>query len=208
MEILTIPVTPVQQNCRILTNDKEAIVIDPGGDVDKILNMISQRNLTLVEIWLTHSHFDHCGGVGKLIEKFPNINLVAHPIEKEFRKFAHQIATQWGIFDVVECPEPTKEIEDDAQMEVFGREVKVLFTPGHSPGHLVFYFPEDGFAISGDTVFQGSIGRTDLPGADYKVFMQSIRTKILTLPDEVRLLPGHGPDTTVGREKITNPFLI
>lgn len=207
MEIITVHVTPVQQNCRILIDGQDAIVVDPGGDFEQIMNILTERNLNLNQIWLTHSHFDHCGAVADLKKNFPNTPLIAHPIERDFRALADKAAASWGIFGVHACPEPDIQIADDSSLQWKHYEVKVLFTPGHSPGHLVYYFPAENLALCGDTVFKGSIGRTDLPGSDYSTLIRSIREKILTLPSETKLLPGHGDDTTVDSEKLTNPFL-
>jgi len=208
LQIITIPVTPVEQNCRIICLEKFTLLIDPGGDYDKILKALRQHNLQVQQIWLTHSHFDHCGGVADIKTEFPEAKLLAHPIEKEFRQFVPEIAAQFGLPDAFKrCPEPDIAVLDDCEFDINNTKVKILFTPGHSPGHLCFYFPQHNICVCGDTVFQDSVGRTDLPYASWQQLCSSIKTKLLTLPPETKLLPGHGPNTTVERELKFNPFL-
>ncbi|MCS6893178.1 MAG: MBL fold metallo-hydrolase [Deltaproteobacteria bacterium] len=158
-------------------------------------------------MWLTHSHFDHCGGVQPIKKRFNGVILKGHLSEKEFRANAGDIAQSWGIPGITSCPEPDEYLNDGDQFDWKGIRISVLFTPGHSPGHLCYYLPEIGVLFCGDTVFSGSIGRTDLPGGNFELLIRSIKDKILILPNETRLLPGHGPDTTVEREKFSNPFL-
>lgn len=210
LDIVTVPVTGFQQNCRLL-GDADlgiAVVIDPGGDVPLILRELERRKWKCVEIWLTHSHLDHCGGVAKLIAQ-TKAKLRAHPGEREFRVRVNEIAAMYGIaqgeFDA--CPEPDEAIKGGEKLEFAGHCFETRFTPGHSPGHLVFYCAAANLLIAGDTLFAGSIGRTDLPGGNYEQLMQSIVQQILSLPDSTKVLSGHGPDTTIGAERKSNPFL-
>lgn len=206
----TIEVTAFIQNCRIIsvTGCPFALVIDPGGSIDLIATHLKKKGLSLKEVWLTHAHLDHCGGVAQLYKTLGRVPLLAHPGEKLLRENIEGIAKLYGITDEIleNCPEPTKEIVGGETLEFVGQKFEVLFTPGHSPGHLCFYNRQEGVLIAGDTLFAGSIGRTDLPGGDYSLLISSIREKIFTLPPETRVLPGHGPDTTVGEEMRTNPF--
>lgn len=210
LEIHTLEVTPFQQNARVIacTGTNEAVVVDPGGDVREILKILTDHSLRCVEIWLTHAHLDHCGGVSELIE-LTGAKLVGHPIERELRANVLKIASLYGLpqSGMRDCPEPDKYIVGGEELTVGKERFSVLFTPGHSPGHVVFYNAKGGVLIAGDTVFAGSIGRTDLPGGDHAALMRSISEKILVLPDDTKVLPGHGPDTTVAKERKHNPFI-
>lgn len=210
LSIRTVQVTPFQQNCRILWgSSKKALIIDPGGEVDKIKNLTDKEGLVPAEIWLTHSHIDHCGGVADLLTLFPGLPLSANPLEKELRSRVEDICSMYGVPEgyMKNCPEPTRFLSGGEQISFEGEVFEVLFTPGHAPGHLCFYNASGGYVLSGDTLFKNSIGRTDLPGGDYSLLIKSIREKLLVLPSEVKVLNGHGPDTTIGEEKKSNPFL-
>lgn len=204
-----IPVTAIEQNCRIFYDDqtKAAFVVDPGGNAERIMKVVNKLELKVCEIWLTHSHFDHCGAVAE-VQKQTGAKLLAHKAESEFRSQVKTRAVFFGIgADLEDCPEPDQYIEEGDILDAAGLKFKVFFTPGHSPGHVVFYQPENNLLIAGDTVFSGSIGRTDLPGGNYQLLINNIRSKILTLPDDTIIMSGHGPDTTVGEERASNPFL-
>ena len=210
LQIAIVPVTDFQQNCRVVwaEGSPSALIIDPGGDSARIENFLKQKHLVCGEIWLTHSHLDHCGGVAGLKSAF-DVPLSAHPVEREFRQRVDEIKRLWGITssDMTNCPEPERKLEGGETVTFAGVEFQVIFTPGHSPGHLCFYAPSERLIIAGDTLFAGSIGRTDLPGGHHPTLIKSIVEKILVLPDDTRVLSGHGPDTLVGRERKTNPFL-
>ncbi len=205
-----ITVTPFQQNCRILSivGSDDAVVIDPGGEAERILELLEDKGLQAKAIWLTHSHLDHCGGV-KALKEETNAVLYGHAWEKEHRARVEDIKKMYGITDedMENCPEPDVFLRGGETLTFGPLTFEVLFTPGHSPGHLCFYERSQGVLIAGDTLFSGSIGRTDLPGGNHGMLLESIREKILSLPDNTRVLPGHGPETTVGRERRTNLFL-
>jgi glyoxylase-like metal-dependent hydrolase (beta-lactamase superfamily II) len=211
LNIELFPVTDFQQNCRILWQDgtADALVIDPGGDGDRIEKFLISRKLRCAQIWLTHSHLDHCGGVSQLLRTNASIPLFAHQLEREFRSRVEDIKDMYGIQgnSMTNCPEPTRYLEGEETLEFAGVSFTTLFTPGHSPGHICFYAPTEGLLLAGDTLFAGSIGRTDLPGGNHATLIKSIIEKILTLPDDTRVLSGHGPETRVGVERDTNPFL-
>lgn len=210
VQIDTIVVTPFQQNARILHSGSgsAAVLVDPGGEPQRLLDHLDKNNLTLEAIWLTHSHLDHCGGVAGVLRKFP-VPLFGHKIEREMRARVVDICALYGmpVADMENCPEPDHYIDEGDVVTVAGHTFTVLFTPGHSPGHICFYSAEQGVLLAGDTVFSGSIGRTDLPGGDQQTLFESIERKILSLSDQTRILSGHGPDTTVGRERMSNPWL-
>lgn len=208
--IHTLVVTPFQQNARIVhpVGSCEAVIVDPGGEADLILRELEKFGLSLSAVWLTHSHLDHCGGVAAILERYP-VPLFGHRVEAEMRAHVVDICEMYGLppGDMQNCPEPDQYLEEGQRISVGTEQFEVFFTPGHSPGHVVLYHAGDGVLLAGDTVFAGSIGRTDLPGGDHETLLESIRAKVLSLPDETRILCGHGPETTVGRERKSNPWL-
>ena len=210
-DLETVVVTPFQQNCRLIIDreSKEAVIIDPGGEGERLFGILGKEGLTLKEIWLTHSHLDHCGGVQSL-KRLSGCKLIGHKVESEMRVRVPEICQMYGLpaGDMEACPEPDQYLEGGEVIQFGGYKFEVLFTPGHSPGHLCFYYKEGDILIAGDTLFSGSIGRTDLPGGNHQELLDSISQKILPLPDQTQVLSGHGPDTTVGRERSGNPFLI
>lgn len=209
-EIITLELTPFAQNTRILFDRdvQESIVVDPGGEFEVIAATLEQNQLRPSQIWLTHSHLDHCGAVRQL-KQSTGARLYAHPIERELRARVVEICMAYGIppGDMQSCPEPDVEIIGGEELAIGQEKFKVLFTPGHSPGHLCFYHAPTSVLIAGDTLFAGSIGRTDLPGGNHATLLRSIRQELLSLPDDTKVLPGHGPNTTIGRERFSNPFL-
>jgi glyoxylase-like metal-dependent hydrolase (beta-lactamase superfamily II) len=211
-EIATVIVTPFQQNARIIAcnETQKAVVVDPGGDADLINQALERRSLTLEQIWLTHSHLDHCGGVKALLENHSGVSLVGTEVEEPMRQKVLEICQMYGLPSegMENCPEPDTFIDEGDTVSLASYDFKVLYTPGHSPGHVCFYHRDSNTLIAGDTLFAGSIGRTDLPGGDYQTLLLSIKQKILSLPDETVVMSGHGPDTTVGVERRGNPFIM
>ena len=201
MEIRTIQVTPFIVNCYVVKDGDEAIVIDPGDAPASVLRALT--GCTVRTIVNTHCHCDHCGGNAELVEK-TKAELAIH---REDLPLLHAMEMQAQMFGVsVEpSPEPTRFLQEGDTVQVGASSLKVLHTPGHSPGHIVLV--GDGVVFAGDVLFEGSIGRTDLPGGDYQQLLDSIRTKLLTLPDSTVVYPGHGPSTTIGAERRSNPFL-
>jgi len=201
----TLVVGPLDVNCFIMAcaETKKGIVIDPGDNIDNILAIVQKHNIDITEIVATHGHFDHIGRVTTLKEK-TGAPFTIHQADMFMVEGLVEIASFLDI-----DTDPTPEVDrfiDEGDTITFGNEtLNILHVPGHAPGNVAFTWP--GHAIVGDTVFAGSIGRTDLEGADPQVLLESIRTKILTLPDDTILYPGHGPSTTVSQEKRTNPFL-
>lgn len=206
----TIPVTPVGQNARIIwpEGEFEAVFVDPGGDAPLLIDRMKALALKPVAIWLTHPHFDHCGAVAPLMRKY-EIPLYGHIDGKVFRT---NIVNRVGSFgfnpdEFENCPEPTNPTDESTKLALGTLDFRVIYAPGHCPGHLCFYQPDNGVLLSGDTLMAGSIGRTDMPGGDHDLLIKNIKEKLLVLPDETLVLSGHGPETTIGQEKRTNPFV-
>lgn len=185
---------------------KDAAVIDPSFEPDPILQEIEQNQLNLRYILMTHAHFDHIAGVGEIFSATsPRPQIGIHPLEVPLwhRKGA---AGEFG-FSLSELPEPTLMIDDSVTIQLGSTKIKVRFTPGHTPGHLVYYIPECGVAFTGDLIFFRGVGRTDMLGGNSADLFRSIDNRILTLPPATRLLSGHGPATTVEDELRNNPFI-
>ncbi|MBL7662801.1 MBL fold metallo-hydrolase [bacterium] len=216
LEIATIVVSDFSQNCRILIDrsTSSACVVDPGSDVQLITDEIQARKVTIESIFLTHSHIDHAGGVKDLQIALRTIQgqqakLYAHPNERDFRATIESLVPVYGLdpAQYKNCPEPDHELSGGEEFRVGSLSALVIYTPGHSPGHLALYFKSHQILIAGDTVFSGSVGRVDLPGGNEQVLKSSILDKILKLPGETKLLSGHGPNTTVAAELGKNPFV-
>ncbi|MBE5901604.1 MAG: MBL fold metallo-hydrolase [Lachnospiraceae bacterium] len=201
MKIMGIPVGMIQENCYIAYGEEssQALIVDPGDWADRLIELLTEKKLTPVAILLTHGHFDHIGGVEALREHY-KIPVYATKAEQEVLQ---NTAMSMAGFTL-----KTDEIVSDGQeLLLGGMKVKVLETPGHTPGGCCYYFPEEGALFSGDTLFCESVGRTDFPGGDMSKLVRGIREKLMTLPEEVTVYPGHMEETTIGHEKIYNPFL-
>jgi len=182
------------------------VAVDPGSAAGRMVATLASEGLDLQAILLTHAHLDHIEGVHVVRERFPDAPIWLHPADLGLYRALPQQAAAFGL-SVPAQPEPDHELSH-GQRVAFGRcAFDVRFAPGHAPGHVIFVAEDAGLALVGDVVFQGSIGRTDLPGGDFYALMRSIREQVLTLPDALVLHPGHGPATTVGDERRGNPFL-
>lgn len=203
-----VPLGPLQTNGYILHKDNgSALVVDPGGDEEILIEHLQKDNLSVKGILLTHAHFDHIGGVDGLREAY-NAPVYIHEAESEWLPNPNLNGSILFLGGkTVETREADFLISEEGMLTIDDWEVQVFFTPGHSPGSVSYYFKEEGVIFSGDVLFHGSIGRTDLPGGDYNTLMDSIRRKLLTLPDETIVANGHGPTTTIGKEKEMNPFI-
>jgi len=201
----TLPTGPLEVNCYIIGCEKtgKAAVIDPGGDAEKILERLKQHELDLVTIINTHGHFDHIGGNRELMEA-TSAELLIHQDDRQLLDYAQEHAAAYGL-QTEASPPPTRELVGDEKLSVGALSLQVIHTPGHSPGGICLYV--DDCLLVGDTLFAGSIGRTDLPGGDHQLLIAGIKEKLLPLPETTRVCPGHGPMTTIGEEKQYNPFL-
>ncbi|MGH7578386.1 MAG: MBL fold metallo-hydrolase, partial [Longimicrobiales bacterium] len=183
-----------------------AVAIDPGAAAETMADTLSAEGLWLEAVLLTHAHIDHIEGVAPLVRR-TGAPVHLHVADAPFYRGVGVQASQFGM-EIEEPPPVDRALEHGQVLELAGLMFQVRHVPGHSPGHVVLYIEDAGVAFSGDVVFQGSIGRTDLPGGSYQTLMRSIREKVLTLPPETTLLSGHGPPTTVAHEARSNPFLI
>jgi hydroxyacylglutathione hydrolase len=183
----------------------EAVAIDPGGAAIAMADFIERSQLQLAAILLTHAHIDHIEGIGKLIRR-REAPVYLHPDDRRFYDNAQLQAVQFGMA-IDPLPEVDGALLHGHKLKFGGLGFEVRHVPGHSPGHVLLYAENASVAFVGDVVFQGSIGRTDLPGGNYQELMRSIRQQVLTLPDNTLLYSGHGPPTTVGQERVSNPFL-
>lgn len=208
LQIQVIPVTPFQQNAALLWDDvsKEAVLTDVGGEAERLLSAVSQHQLKLQAIWLTHGHLDHASGVADLTEQQSVPVLGPHQSDDYWLQALPEITVNYG-FPVSKPLTPTRWLEDGDELSVGEHKFIVYHIPGHTPGHVVFYNQENNLLIAGDVLFRESIGRTDFPGGNHADLIHGIQSKLLTLPDSTRVLPGHGPMTTIGHEKLHNPYL-
>jgi len=184
-----------------------AVVIDPAWDGDLINREAEQRGWRITQIWLTHAHFDHFGGAGAISDASEApIPVALHADDHSLWRMSGG-ASAFGIPEFDSGPEPTVYLEHGMKLTLGSQEFEVRHTPGHTPGHVIIAYEQGGTVFCGDLVFRGSVGRTDLPGGDTETLLESIKREVLSLPDEVQLLTGHGPATSVGVERRTNPFL-
>ncbi len=199
-------VGPLQENCWIVHADgaDRALVVDPGDEAPRLIAALDDLGLTVEAILLTHTHFDHVGAVAPLAR---HTGAPVYCPEVEVPVLQDINAYTFPGYGPYEPYDPEETISGGERLELAGLELDVIFTPGHSPGHVSFSIAEHELLLSGDVLFQGSVGRTDLPGGDHATLLASIATLLNTLPDETRVLPGHMGATTLGRERATNPFL-
>ncbi len=209
-KVKTFTFNPFQENSYILYNeDRDAIIIDPGCSDDRermeFRNFIIEQNLTPVVLLNTHCHIDHVYGNAFVQEEW-DLPLLIHSGEQKLLEAAPRLASLYGV-PTPKIPSRITYLDDMDEIKVGKSSLEILFTPGHSPAHICLYSAADNILISGDVLFRESIGRTDLPGGDFNTLIDSIKTVLWPLPDETMVFPGHGPSTTIGYEKINNPFL-
>ncbi len=208
MKFSILPVTPFQQKCSIAVCEKtgRAAVVDPGGDLDRILGAVKQLDVTVEKILVTHGHLDHCAGTAALARKL-EVPVEGPQREDDFWIQQLPAQSQRHGFEHAELFQPDRWLEDGDTVTVGDSQLEVVYCPGHTPGHIVFFSRPDNIALVGDVLFQGSIGRTDFPRGDHETLIASIRNKLWPLGDDVTFVPGHGPVSTFGHERRTNPFV-
>jgi len=202
-----LPVGPLQCNCSILGDEqtREAMVIDPGDQIEDILEVLGQEKLKLKQIVVTHAHIDHVGGAMKL-KAATGAPILMNQNDYALLKMLDMQAA-WVGMRPPGAVEVDEAVEEGRVLRIGNVSANVVDTPGHTEGSICLYFPAEKKLIAGDTLFAGSIGRTDLPGGSFDKIIRSLHTHVLTLPDDTLVIPGHGPQTTIGDERLTNPFL-
>lgn len=209
MKFRIIPVTPFEQNCTLLWCEKtrHGAVVDPGGDVPKILAAITEEGITVDKLLLTHGHIDHAGGAAELAERL-NVQIEGPHAEDAFLLDELPRQSQRYGFPLAASFIPNRWLKDGDSVQIGEEVLAVLHTPGHTPGHVVFFHPAANLALVGDVLFRGSVGRTDFPRGDFCTLISSIREKLFPLGDNVAFISGHGAMSTFGKERCSNPFLI
>jgi glyoxylase-like metal-dependent hydrolase (beta-lactamase superfamily II) len=203
-----IPVTAFSQNCSLVWCDetKDAILVDAGGDVELLKAAVEANGLNLKEIWLTHGHLDHAGGAQDLREQLGLPVIGPHPADDFWLEGIEQQSQMYGL-EGLRNVKPDEWLAEGKDLQLGNERFKVFETPGHTPGHVVFYHEKQKLAWVGDVIFAGSIGRTDFPKGDHPTLIASITSKLWPLGDDVTFIPGHGPVSTFGAERKTNPFV-
>ena len=208
LQYLTVPVTRFQQNCSIVWCDatKEAALIDAGGDIAVLLAQIAKLGLTLKALWVTHAHIDHAGGVGELANTYALPIIGPHPGDQFWIDGLAQQSVSFG-FAPAQPFTPTRWLHDGDTVQIGHETLNVRHCPGHTPGHVVFHAPQIERVFVGDVLFAGSIGRTDFPQGDHDQLISSITQRLWPMGNETVFIPGHGPESTLGRERRTNPYV-
>ncbi len=208
IKVAIVPVTPYQQNCSVIKCEAtgKGALVDPGGDIEKVLDAVEQMDITLEKILLTHGHMDHCAASGVLREQ---LGIPIEGPEREDDFWIQKLPESCQMMGVppVDPFEPDRWLEEGDTVTVGELTFHVFHCPGHTPGHVVFLYPEQKVAWVGDVLFQGSIGRTDFPRGNHEQLISSIREKLFPLGDDITFIPGHGPTSTFGRERASNPFV-
>jgi hydroxyacylglutathione hydrolase len=204
VDVQTLTVGAFQENCYLVVDHRagKAVIVDPGGEGERLVEAVDKSGATLEAVWITHAHVDHVGAIASIKQRW-NVPIYLHPLDRRLYEAAGRQAQVYGV-QFEEPPPPDREFADGQQLKVGDVVLSVMHAPGHSPGHVVIH--GDGIALVGDCLFAGSIGRTDLPFSDPPQLAASLQ-KISALPPETVVYPGHGMDTTIGEERVSNPFL-
>jgi len=208
LKVYVTPVTPFQQNCSVLVCERtlEAAVVDPGGDLERIRQVVATAGATIKKIFLTHAHLDHAGATAELARETGALIEGPHKGDLFWIEKLDEQSRMFG-FGKTESFTPDRWLEQGDRVQIGGTELEVYHCPGHTPGHLVFFIRDQKLAIVGDVLFAGSVGRTDFPGSDHRQLISSIRNNLWPLGNEVVFIPGHGPRSTFGAERQNNPFV-
>lgn len=209
MKVTIIPVTPFQQNCLIISCEETAkgAVVDPGGEVERIIAQAEADGVSIEKILVTHGHVDHAGGAAELAEQTGAPIEGPHEEDKFWLDSLPENSRNYGFSPLARSFTPNRWLNDGDRVSLGNEELEVLHCPGHTPGHVVFFHRKDKVALVGDVLFQGSIGRTDFPRGDYAALINSIHNQLWPLGDEVQFISGHGPMSSFGQERRTNPFV-
>lgn len=205
MIVEVLPVGPLQANAYLLRDAGHAVLVDPGGEPQRLLAALERTGAVLDAVWLTHGDFDHVGGLAGVLSARP-VPVWLHPLDRPLMAAAGRVAAAFGV-DFEDPPNATRDLDDGHTLTVGTVTATCLHTPGHTPGHVAFHLPSEELVLSGDALFRGSIGRTDRPQGDTATLLRSIHQRLLTLPPDTRVLPGHGPETRIDLEVAGNPFL-
>ncbi|MBV8036111.1 MBL fold metallo-hydrolase [Roseateles sp.] len=208
LQYLTLPVTPFQQNCSIVWCDvtSDAAVIDPGGELPRLMAAVRERGLNLKAIWLTHAHIDHAGGTGQLAREQGLPIIGPHPGDQFWIDGLAQQSQMFG-FPPAEGFTPDRWLDDGDTVQIGRETLAVRHCPGHTPGHVVFHSASAQRVFVGDVLFAGSIGRTDFPGGNHQQLLDAIRQRLWPMGDDTIFIPGHGPESSIGRERRGNPYV-
>lgn len=208
LKVSIVPVTDFQQHCSIVYDDQtmEGVIVDPGGDVDRIAAAVEDLDVNVQDVWLTHGHLDHAGGAEAAKKKFDVQIVGPHEADKMLLDNIEVVAAGYGLTGMFKAT-PDRWLNEGDTLSVGEHEFEVRHCPGHAPGHVVFINHANKLILMGDVLFQGSIGRTDLPGGDHQQLLDSITNKIMTLDDDYQFICGHSEPSTIGVERNTNPYL-
>jgi len=209
LNIAIVPVTPFEQNCTLMWDEdtKRGVIIDPGGDTDRIREAVNEIGMEVEQVLLTHGHLDHVGGAMEIKADYDVRIVGPHIDDKVLCDAVETVAAHYNMPDTFKNVSPDQWLKEGDTIDIAGFKFDVLHCPGHAPGHVVFFSPELNFAHVGDVLFSGSVGRSDLPGGNHEELIRSIKTKLMPLGDDVTFICGHGPGSTFGEERINNPFL-
>lgn len=208
LKVQLVPVTPFAQNCSILwdSESKEAVLIDAGGEADKLKAIVQELGISVKQLWITHGHIDHIGAVGELAEYWQVPVIGPHKDDEFWIESLAEVAQKYG-FPIPQAVTVNQWLQGGDIVQLGEHQFEVRFAPGHTPGHIMFYNAQHKLLWAGDVLFKGSIGRTDFPKGDYQQLIDSIHRECLSLDDDVQFIAGHGEPSTIGYERLHNPFL-